>query len=150
MLLYCQQFCNIFSASSAPAWQGRGTDGQCRGHSLRVAVAWRALGLPGPARIKRSLQARCHTPSIPHLHVARTYSPLQRSTARMWQTFQSASLLDTHPCTRRHPPHVLAKAAMCHGTTDGFAMIVLEHKHVVHVVLRTYWRSFHVPTGEVK
>jgi hypothetical protein len=153
MLPYCQQFCNIFPASSPSVWQ-------------KAWTAWRPLSPASLARIRRWLQTACRTPrplSTPLLYVTRTHPPTPHSATRTWWTPRSVSLLDTHPCTRRHPPHVLAKAAGCLGAPDGFAVIVLERMLVVHVVLRTcwrsplyllekrpctYWRSPLVPTGE--
>ncbi len=133
MLPYYQQFCKIFPASSPPAWQ-------------RSWAAWRPLSPTSLARLRRWLQTACRTPRRPSvrrplLHVTRTYPPTQRSTAHTWWTPRSVSLLDIHPCTRRHPPHVLAKAAVYLGATDGFTVIIPEPTGVV----RSVWR---VPTGE--
>ena len=109
MLTYCQQFCNAFPAFSPPAWQR----------------AW----------------AACRTPRrlpTPLLHVTRTYPPTQHSATRMWCTPQAVSLCNPHgQHTRRHQPHVLAKAAVCLGAPDCFAGIVLKPSDVTRLVWHT-------------
>ena len=120
MLPYCQQFCNAFPASSPSVWQ-------------RAWAAWRMLSPTSLARIRRLLQTACRTPrrlSVrrPLLYGTRTHPPTQHSAARTWWTPRSVSLLDDHTCPRRQPPHVLAKAVVCLGASDCFAVIVLEHK----------------------
>ena len=147
MLPYYQQFCNAFPALATPRGQGPGVNERCRrGHPRWVAVVWRVLSFAGLARLWQSQQAA--RLSTPHLHVARMYSPIQRSATRMWRTLQSASLLDDHTCTRRHPPHALALGAVYLHTPEGSAVIVLESRGVMHSFWCTYWRRPFVPTGD--
>ena len=144
MLPYWPQFCNIFLVSSPPAWQGPRADWWRRGRPRRVAVTWRALGLTGPLRIRLSLCATCRTHahlSVPHPHVTRTAPPTQRSAAHTRWISQAVSLCNPPASTRHYPPHVLAKATVCLGTSDCSVAIVSEPTGIVHLV----WR---VPTGD--
>jgi hypothetical protein len=138
MLTHLPQFCNAFFFQVLPTWQ-------------RAWATWCTRSPARLARIRRLLQAACRTPRClptPLLYVTRTHPPTQHSAACTWWTPRSISLLDDQTCTRRYQPHVLAKAAVCLSAPDRFAVIVLEHKRVVHFMLCTYWREPRVPTGE--
>ena len=144
MLPYCQQFCNLFSASSPPAWQGSRVDERHRrGCPLRLAVAWRAVGLTGPPRIRQSVQAGRTSArrSVPHPHVTCTSPQMQHSATCIWWPPRSVCLFNHHASTRRHPPHVLTIAAAYLGAPDCSGAIFPEPTGVV----RSVWR---VPTGE--
>jgi hypothetical protein len=90
MLLYCQQFCKIFPASSPSV-------------SQRAWTAWRSLSPASRARIRRWLQTACRTPrrlSVrrPLLYVTRTHAAATGDAP--------AYLLETPPRTYWRRPRV--------------------------------------------
>jgi len=118
MLPYWPQFCNIFPASSPPAWQ-------------RAWAAWCPLSPASRARSRRLLQTAYRTPrrlSTPLLYVTRTPPPTPHTAARPWWTPRSVSLRDDHPCPRRQPPPALARAAACLSPPACFTVLVREDK----------------------
>src|SRR5438552_1378561 len=138
MLLYFQQFCNIFSASSPPACQGS-------------CAAWRMRRPLRLARIRRALQAASRTPRrlfTPPLHVTRTDPPTSRSAARAWSTPRCGNLLNDYARTQHHPPHALALDAGYLSAPECSAAVVLEARCVRHAFWCTYGRRPLVPTGD--
>jgi len=155
MLLYFQQFCKRFPASSPPVWP-------------TSCAAWRTLSPASLAHIRRALQATCRTPRrlhTPPLHVTRTDPPPPRSAARTWWTPRSVNLLNAQARTRPHQPHMHAMAVVCLGAPACSGVRVTKQRGSVPglwcvptgeipVYLRekspcTYGRSPCVPTGEV-
>src|SRR6266566_597979 len=153
MLLYCQQFCKAFLAQVPPAWQ-------------TAWAVWPSLSPRRLAHRQRSLHRASHTPrrlAAPMGLVTLITAPTPRAAARPWGYPRARRLCPPHSLHPNLSPSVRAKAALCRGAPEAFAVIMLVHTFVVNggvrtygrrpaylreTLPRTYGRRSHVPTGD--
>jgi hypothetical protein len=152
MLSYFPFFCNAFSVYPTPARPGPAARWpQDRWCLLLVAVAWRAWGVAGLARLRRFQPCVQHTHAIRpalQLYVTCPSSPGQCSTARLWWIPHLVNLLENQTCQRRQAVQAHALVPAYLHTPSALHIIVREPRDTMQASWQTYGSKRCVPMGE--